>query len=349
MLLETLDIKTNDVVIYSQNLFSIDKNFKIIYKDDPTKVAKDIGYNEVCSYINEYTPKNLIIYRLLTNAKDFGLRISKYGFFVNINGISELIYFDPIFAIKELEDYAETLNLFDIRFRIQQVGLTTLNRIGDIPNYAEIYSVDLEATEAKFQNDKVFVDAIFAFDEVVKGNVNIEEEIDPPDKKPFLKQQEQFKTKKVETKKEELIRPKKNKTLTKDGFKIIHHDISEDQDFDYKEIMKINVKHGYRTEEKKKNKTNPTSEMASSTNSSELVPKLVKHNHKEQSSFRKYLESSQSNKKDKKDTTQTPTEEKASQLIEIFKSSSPLNKLVDGRGDKQVVLKLNKKRKSEEY
>ena len=348
MLLETLDIKTNDVVIYSQNLFSIDKNFKIIFKDDPTKVAKDIGYNEVCSYINEYTPKNLIIYRLLTNAKDFGLRISKYGFFVNINGTSELIYFDPIFAIKELEDYAETLNLYDIRFRIQQVGLTTLNRIGDLPNYAEIYSVDLEATEAKFQNDKVFVDAIFAFDEVVKGNDIVEEEIESPNKKPFLKQQEQFKVKKVEPKKEELNRPKGNKTLTKDGFKIIRHDISEDQDFDYKEIMKINIKHGYRTEESKMNKTNPASGTVSSTNSSEMVPKLVKHNHKEQSSFRKFLESSQSNKKDKKNT-HTSTDEKTSQLIEIFKSSSPLKKLVDGREDKQVVLKLNKKRKSEEY
>ena len=348
MLLETLDIKTNDVVIYSQNQFNLDKNFKIIFKDDPTKVAKDIGYNEVCSYINEYTPKNLIIYRLLTNAKDFGLRISKYGFFVNINGISELIYFDPIFAIKELEDYAETLNLYDIRFRIQQVGLTTLNRKGDLPNYAEIYSVDLEATEAKFQNDKVFADAIFAFDEVVKIDDNIEAEITSPEKLSFPKQKNKFKSKKIETKKEELSPPKKNKTLTRDGFKIIHHDISEDQDFDYKEIMKINIKHGYRTEEKKKNKTNPASVSASSTNSSEMVPKLVKHNHKEQSSFRKFLESSQSIKKDKKDT-QTPTEEKASQLIEIFKSSSPMNKLVDGREDKQVVLKLNKKRNSEEY
>jgi hypothetical protein len=348
MLLETLDIKRNDVVIYSQNQFNIDKNFKIIFKDDPTKVAKDIGYNEVCSYINEYTPKNLIIYRLLTNAKDFGLRISKYGFFVNINDISELIYFDPIFAIKELEDYAETLNLYDIRFRIQQVGLTTLNRKGDLPNYAEIYSVDLEATEAKFQNDKVFADAIFAFDEVVKVNENVEEEITASVKKSLPKQEEQLKPKKVEEKKEVVIQKRVNRTQAKDGFKIIHHDISEDQDFDYKEIMKINIKHGYRTEEKKKSKTHPSSETPSTANSAELVPKLVKHNHKEQSSFRKFLESSQSNKKDKKEG-QTPTEEKASQLIEIFKSSSPLNKLLDGKEDKQVVLKLNKKRNSEEF
>lgn len=348
MLLETLDIKKNDVVIYSQNQFNIDKNFKIIFKDDPTKVARDIGYNEVCSYINEYAPKNLIVYRLLTNAKDFGMRISKYGFFVNINGASELIYFDPIFAIKELEDYAETLNLYDIRFRIQQVGLTTLNRKGDLPNYAEIYSIDLEATEAKFQNDKVFADAIFAFDDVVKVSDKIEEDIPLPKKNTFHEKQNELSNKKHETKKDEIIRPHVNKTKSKDEFKVIHHDISEDQDFDYKEIMKINVKHGYKTEERKKSKDYPSSVKTSSTKSSELIPKLIKQSHKEQSSFRKFLESSQSNKKDKT-KTQSSTEEKASQLVSIFKSSSPLNKLFEGKEDKQVVLKLNKKRNSEEY
>ncbi len=344
MLLETLDIKKNDIVIYSQNIFNIDRNFSIIFKDDPTKVAKSIDYNEVCSYINEYTPKNLIVYRLLTNSKEFGLRVSKYGFFIFINDVSELIYFDPIFAIKELEEYAETLNLYDIRFRIQQVGLTTLNRKGDLPNYAEIYSVDLEATEAKFQNDKVFADAIFAFDEIVKtDDVNrkgsdFDNEKIPP--KQYVKPQRH----KIENKLEEKVRQKENKkTISRDGFKIIHHDIAEDQDFDYKEIMKINIKHGYRTDEKRKSKTFPSSEIKPNTNSSQLVPKLVKQGHKEQSSFRKFLENSQANKKSKE--SKTPTDEKNSQVIDILKSSSPLNNFASGREEKQVVLKLNKNKK----
>ena len=33
------------------------------------------------------------------------------------------------------------------------------------PNFAEVYSFDLKAIEAQSQNDKIFADAIFAFDE----------------------------------------------------------------------------------------------------------------------------------------------------------------------------------------
>ncbi|MGD1007620.1 MAG: hypothetical protein ABR980_10360, partial [Ignavibacteriaceae bacterium] len=169
MLLETLDIKKDDIVIYSQNLFNQDNNFRIVYKDDVNKVSHKISFSEVCSYVNEYTPKNLIVYRLLTNIKDFEIYIAKYGSFLNINGIAEMIFFDPVYAVRELEEYSQSIDYNSLRFRIQQIGLTTLNRKGDLPNYAEIYSIDLEATEAKFQNDKAFADAIFLTNKILKS------------------------------------------------------------------------------------------------------------------------------------------------------------------------------------
>lgn len=172
MLLETLDIKNDDIVIYSQNLFNHDKNFRIVFKDDINKESRKISYSEVCRYVNEYTPKNLIVYRLLTNVKDFEIYVPKYGFFLNINGIAEMIFFDPVYAVRELEEYSKSIDYKQLRFRIQQVGLTTLNRKDDLPNFAEIYCIDLEATEAKFQSDKVFADAIFSTSKALKSKDN---------------------------------------------------------------------------------------------------------------------------------------------------------------------------------
>ena len=162
MLLETLDIKEDDVIIFSKNIFNLDNNFKKIKKDEPDKTPISISYSDVCNYINKFVPKNIIIYRLLLNIKDFQIQKSFYGHFMNIDGRTELVYFDPVFAIKELEEYAEKVSYLNLRFRIQQVGLTTLNRKGVLPNYAEIYNIDLEAEEAKYQNDSDYVEAILS-------------------------------------------------------------------------------------------------------------------------------------------------------------------------------------------
>jgi hypothetical protein len=164
MLLETLDVKQNDIIIYSRNIFNFENNFKIIPKDELHKKARHIGYGEVCRYVNEFTPKSLIVYRILTNISDFSLSRSKYGFFVNISNVHELIYFDPILALKEMEEYINETSNFDLRFRIQQLGLTTLTRRDKVSNYAEIYSADLTAVEALNQDDKVFVDALLSID-----------------------------------------------------------------------------------------------------------------------------------------------------------------------------------------
>ncbi|MBM4170644.1 MAG: hypothetical protein FJ214_02090 [Ignavibacteria bacterium] len=164
MLLETLDLRTNDVLIYSQNLFNFNESFKIIYKNEKIRRPHRISYFDVCNIVKEPTAKNLIIYRLLTNVNSLDAYSTKYGYFININGKMELIYFDPIFAIKDLRHLRFDLDPSRFRFKIQQVGLTSLTRWEGEPNFAEVYNFDLKAVEAQNQNDKIFADAIFAFD-----------------------------------------------------------------------------------------------------------------------------------------------------------------------------------------
>lgn len=165
MLLETLDLRRNDVLIYSKNMFNFNESFKIIYKNEKIKKPHQISYFDVCTYIKDPSPKNLIIYRLLTNVNSLDAYSTKYGYFIKINGRIELIYFDPIFAIKDLRHLRFELDPQKFRFKIQQVGLTSLTKKEAEANFAEVYSFDLKAIEAQSQNDKIFADAIFAFDE----------------------------------------------------------------------------------------------------------------------------------------------------------------------------------------
>jgi hypothetical protein len=422
MLLETLDIKQDDIVIYSQNLFSNEKNFKIVYKDDADKISHNISYIEVCRYINEYTPKNIIIYRLLTNIIGFEIYATKYGFQVHINGAKELIFFDPVYAVRELEEYSESIDYNNLRFRIQQVGLTTLNRKGNVPNFAEIYSIDLEATEAKFQNDKVFADAIISsiktsktgnedkkienkatvktqpveikktadinkshkqFDKIdfeEKSRISIEPDNKPAspghsDNKKFnelwkeentkspkqhsvVKITEEFMSlkkpvlsdnnvgpsadKPVEVEKD---KPKKNISVEQNvqGIKIFRHDISEDKNFNYKELMKINSKKTSVFDDKKLNSTQvqykpydkPEKEIKHTASRQNKTEK------KEPGLFGKYLKEVKNNKDEKK--ADQHGDEKVSQVLNMFKTSSSANEYVQVRANKQIVLKLDNK------
>ncbi len=164
MLLETLDLRTNDILIYSQNLFNFGENFKIVHKNAKVRKPQSISYFDVCNFVKDPFPKNLIIYRLLTNVNDLDAYSTKYGYFIKINGRMELVYFDPIYAIKDLRHLRFELNPGHFRFKIQQLGLTSLTKWESEPNFAEVYSFDLKAVEAQNQNDKIFADAIFAFD-----------------------------------------------------------------------------------------------------------------------------------------------------------------------------------------
>lgn len=165
MFLETLDVRRNDVLIYSKNLFDFNNNFKIIFKKEPVKRAKNISYFEVCEFVKAPVPKNLIVYRLLTNVQDLDSYSTKYGYFIRIEGRMELIYFDPIFAIKDLRHLRFNLDPSRFRFKVQQLGLSYQGKAELEANYAEIFSFDLTAQEAQYQNDKIFADAIFAFDD----------------------------------------------------------------------------------------------------------------------------------------------------------------------------------------
>ncbi len=329
MLLETLDIKKNDIIIFSHNIFDLEENFKIIFKDDPEKKPHKITYSDVCTNVNEYTPKNMIVYRLLTNIKDFKINLSKYSFFININNLTELIYFDPIYAVKELEDYSEAIDLYNLRFRIQQIGLTTLNRKRDLPNFAEIYSIDLEAIEAKHQNDSVFVDAIYAVDRTKKKL------IEEPKKTIEPKPEIEHVSKKEETihkvsAENNIIHPhlvEKEKIYDEAGekkkksIKIIRHQISEDKDFDFNQILKINYRGKTFEDQTPK-------------------PERVDIQPQKKYSFKQILETkaAQAGRAAVEEAPAKPV-----QLIEIFKSPASLEKLIAGREEKKIVLKLLQK------
>ncbi|MGK9369501.1 hypothetical protein ACSSWA_11425 [Melioribacter sp. Ez-97] len=165
MYLETLDVRGKDILIYSQNRFDREDNFRIIYKQEPVKQPKPISYADVCNIVKEPVAKNLIVYRLLTNDPQLDAYSTKYGFFLEIDGAVELIYFDPVYAIKDLPHLKFSKPVDQFRFKIQQVGLTNIGRGS---NYTEIYSFDMRASEAKNQNDKIFALAVFALDPTFK-------------------------------------------------------------------------------------------------------------------------------------------------------------------------------------
>ncbi len=174
MLLETLDIIRNDVVIYSENKFDLKDNFKIIFKREPIKTPRSIDYFEVCKFVRDPVPKNVIVYRLLTNVSKLDGYSTKYGYFINTTNGLELIYFDPIFALKDILNLKIDIESAKFRFKIQQVGLSGINSQNDEAYFREMYSFDLRAIEAQNQNDRIFADAIFAFDDSYVPDITAE-------------------------------------------------------------------------------------------------------------------------------------------------------------------------------
>ncbi|HPN38060.1 MAG TPA: hypothetical protein PL041_06620 [Melioribacteraceae bacterium] len=165
MLLETVDVKRNDVLIFSNNVFDLNENFRIVFKKDKIKRPYKINFEEVCDFISEPIPKNIIVYRLLTNISSLDVFKTKFGYFIKTQNGMELIYFDPVYAIKDLVNLNINLSDKGFRFKIQQVGFTSLTGKFLNSDYTEIFSWDMRAKEAQNQNDKVFADALFIFDE----------------------------------------------------------------------------------------------------------------------------------------------------------------------------------------
>ena len=369
MLLETLDIKTNDIIIYSLNSEKLENNFKIIFKNDPQKKIRKITFVDVCKFINDFSPKNLIVYRLLTNIPEFQLTNPRYGLKMFIDDSPEIMFLDPVMAIKELNEYPDAINYYDLRFRIQQVGLTTKNSNGELPNYAEIYKVDLEADEAANQNDKTFVEALFVGETVnkIKGSTleQISEDATPANSS---------KTKSVNPKTSEGNENKKVTSLNKENNtqasirefgqsetkrrmhlvssenfedekpiaippKIVNHKLAEDKDFDSRSIQKVNIS----AEKSIIKKADQKHEQVKKLNhSNDDIKKPQKLHQGSKGSFSAFLEKKQ---KEEHLKNSAASKDNPKQLVEIFKSPSSLNKFLQNRDDKPIVLKLKGKNK----
>jgi hypothetical protein len=167
MLLETLDILENDVIIFSENKLDLKNNFKVIFKNSQVKKVESIDYFEVCKFLTDPAPKNLIVYRLLTNVSGLDAFSTNYGYFLNTNGNMELVYFDPAFAIQDLSHLKFNLEPHKFRFKIQQVGFSSSTNENGEAIFEEVFCFDLKAPEAQHQNDRIFAEAIFAKDDSV--------------------------------------------------------------------------------------------------------------------------------------------------------------------------------------
>jgi hypothetical protein len=157
MLLETKNIQENDIIIYTRNSMDENYNFRIVFKNDPHTHHRIISFEHVKKLITEYFPKNLIAYRILCNFPDITIGSVKYGCVIMLDNEPELIFTDPVFAVQTIEEYIQYNHNNDFRFRIQQVGYTTLNKVEGKANFQEEFAFDLKMDEAINQNDEIFV------------------------------------------------------------------------------------------------------------------------------------------------------------------------------------------------
>jgi hypothetical protein len=160
MLLETLHNDPESVIIYSCNLLDPEKNFRMLLKSDPRKVPRKLFLYDICGLINNPFPKNIVAYRLMTNIPDLAITATELGCMVRIGETPELIYPDPVYAVKELEKITEREHIPGLRFRIQQLGLTSAIYNEGVHIFEEVFQFDLDTLEVEAQNDTVFVEAL---------------------------------------------------------------------------------------------------------------------------------------------------------------------------------------------
>ncbi|MDA3862056.1 MAG: hypothetical protein PF445_12620, partial [Melioribacteraceae bacterium] len=155
MLIESNENKSFGIIIYSENKFDFITNFTRIDKREP-EINEHVDFKEVSKFISEPTEKNLIMYRLLTNDENLDPFSSKLGYFIKVEEKIEVIYFDPIFIIKDIENLNITIPKEDFRFKIQQVGYRTKQLTKDSSIYEERFAIGMSEVEAQNQNDSVF-------------------------------------------------------------------------------------------------------------------------------------------------------------------------------------------------
>ncbi len=330
MILETLDVKQNDIFIYSTNKFDLEENFKLINKDADIKHPVSIHFNDVCSFIYDDKPKSIVVYRLLTNFPSFNSSLVKYGIIVNIDSEPEVIYFDPIFALRELDEYGELEHFPNLKFRIQQVGLISSYRVQGEANFQEVYSFDLEATEVKWQNDRVYAELIFAFEDIDFDGVK------------------SYKDTKSESK---TGAGQRFKTLTAEDLRggvYEEEAVEEKEDFNRRSVvMKENKPSAPRMERVLTVQSEPKN-LKPSFSVVPPPPKLIPENPKktdensgrnEKATFGDFL--SKVKNEPSSSGQQEPSEKK--RVIDLFKSTNGMQDFVVERGKKQVVLKFKKR------
>ena len=163
MLIESYENRKDGFIIYSENKFDFITNFTRVRKENPD-FREHLDFKEVSEVINSPTKKNLILYRLLTNDENLDPFSTKLGYFIKVENKIEVVYFDPVFIIKDLDNLKITIPKDEFRFKIQQVGYKTKSVSADSMVYEEQFSIEMSYTEAKNQNDSIFAETMLSFD-----------------------------------------------------------------------------------------------------------------------------------------------------------------------------------------
>jgi len=161
VLIETYDDDKSGSIIFSKNKFDFLTNFVIVDKLIPD-ITNIIDYKEISTLLNNSVKKNLILYRLLTNDENLDPFTSKIGFFLKLKEKIEIVYFDPIFILKDLEHLKIRLPKDEFRFKIQQVGYRSKSIVDYSVIYEEYFCIDLSDEEAKNQNDSIFAETMLS-------------------------------------------------------------------------------------------------------------------------------------------------------------------------------------------
>ncbi len=178
MIIETNVKKNIGTILFSENKFDFLTNFTKINKSEPN-IKEHIDFKEVSSFINEPVEKNLILYRLITNDENLDPFSSKLGYFIKVEDSIEVVYFDPIFIVKDIENLKITIPKKEFRFKIQQVGYRTKFIADDSITYQESFSINMSDVEAKNQNDSLFAETMLS----LKGGLIVKKQKKVADKK----------------------------------------------------------------------------------------------------------------------------------------------------------------------
>jgi hypothetical protein len=166
--------RKNGFLLFSENKFDFITNFTKVNKTAPYK-RDHVDFKQVSNIVNFPEEKNIILYRLLTNDSDLDPFSTKLGIFIKIKNKIEVVYFDPIFIIKDLDTLKITLPEDKFRFKIQQVGYTTQSFTDEEAIFEERFAIDMSLTEAKEQNDSLFAETLLSFKNQTSASFNLTE------------------------------------------------------------------------------------------------------------------------------------------------------------------------------